>query len=59
YGIIVMIGRIVTCIHNLNSNNELVGIHFASDVKDDDNRNAYGVYFTPEIKKFIAENIDK
>ncbi|HGZ9591486.1 TPA: serine protease [Staphylococcus aureus] len=43
----------------LNSNNELVGIHFASDVKDDDNRNAYGVYFTPEIKKFIAENIDK
>lgn len=54
-----MIGRIVTCIHNLNSNNELVGIHFASDVKDDDNRNAYGVYFTPEIKKFIAENIDE
>ncbi|CAA3817989.1 peptidase S1 and S6 chymotrypsin/Hap [Staphylococcus aureus] len=43
----------------LNSNNELVGIHFASDVKNDDNRNAYGVYFTPEIKKFIAENIDK
>ncbi|WP_457824260.1 serine protease SplB, partial [Staphylococcus aureus] len=29
----------------LNSNNELVGIHFASDVKNDDNRNAYGVYF--------------
>ncbi|HDI0319973.1 TPA: serine protease SplB [Staphylococcus aureus] len=43
----------------LNSNNELVGIHFASDVKNDDNRNAYGVYFTPEIKKFIAGNIDK
>lgn len=43
----------------LNSNNELVGIHFASDVKNDDNRNAYGVYFTPEIKRFIAENIDK
>ncbi|HDB0994635.1 TPA: serine protease [Staphylococcus aureus] len=43
----------------LNSNNELVGIHFASDVKNDDNRNAYGVYFTPEIKKFLAENIDK
>ncbi|HHC9657268.1 TPA: serine protease [Staphylococcus aureus] len=43
----------------LNSNIELVGIHFASDVKIDDNRNAYGFYFTPEIKKFIAEKIDK
>ncbi|WP_460900618.1 trypsin-like serine protease, partial [Staphylococcus aureus] len=31
----------------LNSNIALVGIHFASDVKTDDNINAYGVDFTP------------
>ncbi len=31
----------ITCIKQQQP--ELVGIHFASDVKNDDNRNAYGV----------------
>lgn len=43
----------------LNSNNELVGIHYASDANNGNNKNGYGVYFTPEIKNFIADQVEK
>ncbi|CDR66315.1 trypsin-like serine peptidase [Staphylococcus schweitzeri] len=43
----------------LNSKYEVVAVHFAGYVPKDKSKNAYGVYFSPEIKKFIVDNLDK
>ncbi len=43
----------------INENGEAVGVFYAGDIKDSPERKGYGVYFTPEIKKFIQENIQK
>ncbi|HHC9322563.1 TPA: serine protease [Staphylococcus aureus] len=42
-----------------NSNHEVIAIAYAVDVKNDATKKSYLVYFTPEIKKFIADNTDK
>ncbi|HDJ2962282.1 TPA: serine protease [Staphylococcus aureus] len=42
-----------------NSKYEVVGVHFAGNAPKDKSTNAYGVYFSPEIKKFIADNTEK
>ncbi|HEK6047508.1 TPA: serine protease [Staphylococcus aureus] len=42
-----------------NSNHEVIAIAYAVDVKNDATKKSYLVYFTPEIKKFIADNTEK
>ncbi|HDA2109317.1 serine protease SplA [Staphylococcus aureus] len=42
----------------LNSKNELIGILYAGSGKDESEKN-YGVYFTPQLKEFIQNNIEK
>ncbi|HCZ0435013.1 TPA: serine protease [Staphylococcus aureus] len=42
-----------------NSNHEVIAIAYAVDVKNDATKKSYLVYFTSEIKKFIADNTDK
>ena len=41
-----------------NSNHEVIAIAYAVDVKMMQQK-SYLVYFTPEIKKFIADNTEK
>ncbi|HDA0079848.1 TPA: serine protease [Staphylococcus aureus] len=43
----------------LNSNNEVVGVLYSGDQIGHSKKESYSVYLTPEIKKFIADNIDK
>ncbi|MBA8759886.1 trypsin-like serine protease [Staphylococcus schleiferi subsp. coagulans] len=43
----------------VNEQGEAVGVLYAGDIKDSPERKGYGVYFTPEIKKFIQANIQK
>ncbi|HDL0563869.1 serine protease SplA [Staphylococcus aureus] len=42
----------------LNSKNELIGILYAGSGKDESEKN-FGVYFTPQLKEFIQNNIEK
>lgn len=42
-----------------NSKYEVVGVHFAGNGPANKSTKGYGVYFSPEIKKFIADNTDK
>ncbi|ENG5641807.1 TPA: serine protease [Staphylococcus aureus] len=42
-----------------NSKYEVVGVHFGGNGPGNKSTKGYGVYFSPEIKKFIADNTDK
>ncbi|MCM0467196.1 serine protease [Staphylococcus aureus] len=42
-----------------NSKYEVVGVHFGGNGPANKSTKGYGVYFSPEIKKFIADNTDK
>ncbi|HHW5841663.1 TPA: trypsin-like serine peptidase [Staphylococcus aureus] len=42
-----------------NSKYEVVGVHFGGNGPGNKSTKGYGVYFSPEIKKFIADNLDK
>ncbi|HCZ0026294.1 TPA: serine protease [Staphylococcus aureus] len=42
-----------------NSKYEVVGVHFGGNGPANKSTKGYGVYFSPEIKKFIADNLDK
>ncbi|ORN51429.1 serine protease splA [Staphylococcus aureus] len=42
----------------MNSHNELIGILYAGSGKDESEKN-FGVYFTPQLKEFIQNNIEK
>ncbi len=42
----------------LNSKHELIGILYAGSGKDESEKN-FGVYFTPQLKEFIQNNIEK
>ncbi len=41
----------------LNSKHELIGILYAGSGKDESEKN-FGVYFTPQLKEFIQNNIE-
>ncbi|MBH4890821.1 serine protease [Staphylococcus aureus] len=47
-----------TSTEGLNSKNELIGILYAGSGKDESEKN-FGVYFTPQLKEFIQNNIEK
>ncbi|HHA5929675.1 TPA: serine protease [Staphylococcus aureus] len=42
-----------------NNKNEVVGVLYSGDQIGHSKKESYSVYLTPEIKKFIADNIDK
>ncbi|HDG5373913.1 serine protease [Staphylococcus aureus] len=42
-----------------NSKYEVVGVHFGGNGPANKSTKGYAVYFSPEIKKFIADNTDK
>ncbi|CDR25822.1 trypsin-like serine peptidase [Staphylococcus schweitzeri] len=41
-----------------NTNNEVIGVHYGSKGIENGTK-SYNVYFTPQIKKFILDNIEK
>ena len=43
----------------LNSKREAIGVMYASDKPTGESTRSFAVYFSPEIKKFIAHNLDK
>ncbi|MBV2936124.1 serine protease [Staphylococcus aureus] len=43
----------------LNSKREAIGVMYASDKPTGESTRSFAVYFSPEIKKFIADNLDK
>ncbi|HEI7353206.1 TPA: trypsin-like serine peptidase [Staphylococcus aureus] len=43
----------------VNSKREVVGVLYGRNKQTSENSISYGVYFSPEIKKFIADNLDK
>ncbi|HDF2056186.1 TPA: serine protease SplD [Staphylococcus aureus] len=43
----------------LNSKREAIGVMYASNKPTGESTRSFAVYFSPEIKKFIADNLDK
>ncbi|MBD6953668.1 trypsin-like serine protease, partial [Staphylococcus aureus] len=43
----------------LNSKHEAIGVIYAGNKPSGESTRGFAVYFSPEIKKFIADNLDK
>ncbi|UXR54948.1 MULTISPECIES: trypsin-like serine peptidase [Staphylococcus] len=43
----------------VNGKGEAIGVSYAREIQDSPHRKSFGVYFTPQIKKFIQDNIQK
>ncbi|HBC4194051.1 serine protease SplF, partial [Staphylococcus aureus] len=43
----------------LNSKHEAIGVIYAGNKPSGESTRGFAVYFSPEIKKFITDNLDK